>query len=158
MSTWYEEHYPGILYLPVSVGQPQHLTDYLENAASTAVNDIFLRSDNSNIATSSAQNPTRGLPRTQYARKYLLMPQITRRAYLQAIVDSGVMTKFRWTVGFSADDAGIGQLDSKSIIAMNSHEWGPNLLEWYSTNYSGISMEEITVTTPGQLREHLLSL
>ena len=47
------------------------------------------------------------------------MPQITRRAYLQAIVDSGVMTKFRWTVGFSADDAGIGHLESKSIIAMS---------------------------------------
>ena len=86
------------------------------------------------------------------------MPQTTRRAYLQAIVDSGVMTKLRWTVGFSADDAGVGHLDSKSIVAINSHEWGPSLMEWYSTNYSGCSMEEINVTTPGQLREYLLSV
>ena len=157
MAAWYEEHYPGVLYLPVSVEQPQHLTGYLENAASIAVNDIVSRSDSSDMQASSAHSPTRGLPRTQYARKYLLMPQLTRRAYLQAIVDSGVMTKFRWTVGFSADDAGIGHLDSKSIITINSHEWGPNLLEWYSTNYSGCAIEEMNVTTPGQLREHLLS-
>ena len=158
MSAWYDEHYPGVLYLPVSIEHPQHLTEYLASSAGTAVNDLFFRSDSSNIQSASIQSSTRGLPRTQYARKYLLMPQITRRAYLQAIVDSGVMIKLRWTVGFSADDAGMGGLDSKSIIAINSHEWGPNLMEWYSTNYSGCSMEEINVTTPGQLREYLLSV
>ena len=86
------------------------------------------------------------------------MPQIIRRAYLQEIVNSGVMTKFRWTLGFSADDAGIGSLDDKSIIAINSHEWGPNLTQWYSINYLGCEIEKMDITTPGQLRENLLSI
>ena len=156
MSSWYEEHYPGVLYLPVSVSQPHNLTDYLNNNASTAVQDILSQSGLS--ALQPYRTSTRGLPRTQYTRKYLLMPQVTRRAYLQAIVNSGVMTKFRWTLGFSADDAGIGSLDSKSILAINSHEWGANLMQWYSINYLGCGIEQMEVTTPGQLRDNLLAI
>ncbi|MBO36462.1 MAG: peptidase S8 [Anaerolineaceae bacterium] len=158
MATWYEEHYPGVLYLPVSVTQPQNLTEYLNNSAPTEVQDLLYKSEITDLQPARTHSSTRGLPRTQYARKYLLMPQIIRRAYLQEIVNSGVMTKFRWTLGFSADDAGIGSLDDKSIIAINSHEWGPNLTQWYSINYLGCEIEKMDITTPGQLRENLLSI
>ncbi|MBS59767.1 MAG: hypothetical protein CL606_00405 [Anaerolineaceae bacterium] len=158
MDSWYEEYYPGVIYLPVSVDQPQDLTDYLNNSASTVVQDMLFKSTTTDLHPYNPQGSNRGMPRTQYTRNYLLLPQITRRAYLQAIVNSGVMTKFRWTLGFSADDAGIGSLDNKSILAINSHEWGPNLIEWYSTNYLGCGIQQMDVTTPGQLRNNLLSI
>ena len=83
------------------------------------------------------------------------MPQNVRSAYIQAVIDSGVMTRYRWTTGFSADDAGIGDLDNRAILALNPDEWGDDLHEWYAVHYSGVKYDSIRVTTPGQFQENL---
>lgn len=63
----------------------------------------------------------RGQPRMQYSRRYVLLPQDVTLALALAAME-GAYPK-RMTVGFSADDAGIGNLDSRQVVAVNEEEW-----------------------------------
>lgn len=63
----------------------------------------------------------RGQPRVQYSRRYVLLPQNVTLAMALAAME-GAYPK-RMTIGFSADDAGIGNLDSRRVIAVNEGEW-----------------------------------
>jgi hypothetical protein len=75
-----------------------------------------------------------GEPRQQYSREYLVVPpeasleqwlEICRKAYGE-----------RQTVGFSYDDAGMGDLARKTAILYDipQEKW-PEYMDWYATHY-----------------------
>ena len=66
--------------------------------------------------------PLRGRPRDDYARTYLLLPPEAGEAWAAAAVDATWDAK-RWTIGGSADDAGIGWLSTKRVIVINPQAW-----------------------------------
>ncbi|HJN41358.1 MAG: S8 family serine peptidase [Anaerolineales bacterium] len=155
LADWYREHYPGVGYLPISALSPDALAGYLASSAETAIHTLFSQNGIAAAQAASTLNGSRGNPRVQYERTYLLMPQDARSAYIQAVIDSGVMARYRWTTGFSADDAGIGDLDSRAIVALNPDKWGGDLRQWYAVHYSGTNYDSIRITTPRQLHENL---
>lgn len=80
--------------------------------------------DCSLVAVSDDEPPAdelRGQPRVQYSRRYVLLPQNVTLAMALAAME-GAYPK-RMTVGYSADDAGIGDLDSRQVVAVNEGEW-----------------------------------
>lgn len=98
----------------------------------------------------------RGAPRTQYARTYLLLPnfpttpagnaQLT--AMLAAIASSGILNEKRWTMGTSADDAGLGDLDRRRVIAIDPQSWGGDLKAWFDAEYPGV--EYVPIVSAGK--------
>ena len=108
----------------------------------------------------------RGRPRTQYTRTYLLLPnepatpEGSKRldGWIGAVVASGVLTRYRWTMGASADDAGIGDLDRRNVLAINPETWPTSLSEFYVREYPGVNFESIRAATPDELRNKLANL
>jgi hypothetical protein len=108
----------------------------------------------------------RGAPRAQYRRTYLLLPNepatpdgnARLSAWIQAVVASGVLTRYRWTMGSSADDAGIGDLDRRGVIAINPETWPTSLAEFYAREYPGVNYDSIQAATPDALRDQLANM
>jgi hypothetical protein len=96
-----------------------------------------------------------GLPREQYARTYVLLPPGAGRAWVEAVLDSGAWDDHRWTIGGSADDAGIGALEDKRVIAVNPAAWGDDLEAFFHEHYPRTEYVPLSVTTPAQLRQRL---
>jgi GH24 family phage-related lysozyme (muramidase) len=81
---------------------------------------------------------TRGQPRTQYQRVYHVLPQ-------SASIDDAtrlarITHEARETMGYSYDDAGIGDLDERVVI-LHGDNHPDNIVQWYQENYSGVSVE-----------------
>lgn len=81
----------------------------------------------------------RGKPRVQYSRTVHVVPQ---NATLQRFLEIATTAyEKKQTVGFSSDDAGLGDLDDKTAI-----EWDrtaneqPEYLDFYTTHYPGTSV------------------
>lgn len=106
---------------------------------------------------------TRGAPRTQYTRIYLLLPNEPRTPegtarlarWVQVLADSGILAQYRLTLGFSADDAGIGDLDRRHVFAINPDTWPGSLADFFAAHYPGVDYNPIHVTTPDELRSML---
>jgi hypothetical protein len=98
----------------------------------------------------------RGQPRAQYARTYVLLPPNAGAAWARAVVES-TWDKERYTIGGSADDAGIGDLEARRIIAVNPHHWPgtQSLKDFYGKYYPGVKYEPITAGTPAELKQKL---
>ena len=98
----------------------------------------------------------RGLPRVQYKRTYILLPPDADAAWARAAV-AGTWDKERYTIGSSADDAGIGDLDARRVIAVNPQKWaGPqSLADFYKQYYPGIQFESLLAATPMELTQKL---
>jgi hypothetical protein len=79
---------------------------------------------------------SRGAPRVQYNRVYHLLPQ-------EASIDDAVRVakeayEARETVGYSYDDAGVGDLDVRSVILHGKHP--ESITEWYQEHYPGVQV------------------
>ncbi|HEY67988.1 MAG: hypothetical protein DRI79_00100 [Chloroflexi bacterium] len=100
----------------------------------------------------------RGQPRVQYERTYVLLPPNADAAWARAVVES-TWDQHKYTIGSSADDAGIGDLDVRRVIAINPQEWpGPQTLaEFYAQYYPGVEYKAITAATPAELAQQLAS-
>lgn len=98
----------------------------------------------------------RGQPRAQYERIYVLLPPQADSSWARAVVKSTWNEK-RYTVGSSADDAGIGDLNARQVIAVNPQKWpGPlSLEEFFKQYYPGVTYTSITAATPTELAEKL---
>lgn len=101
--------------------------------------------------------PDRGDPREQYARVYVLLPPGTSSAWARAVVEATWETR-RFTVGGSADDAGIGDLDNRTVVAVNPSGWPSDLALFYQTHYPGVRYIAVQADTPEQLVARLRSL
>ncbi len=100
----------------------------------------------------------RGHPRAQYKRTYVLLPPNADATWTRAVVE-GAWDEKHYTIGSSADDAGIGDLDVRCVIAVNPQKWpGPLSLEdFYKQYYPGVEYKPITAATPAELAEKLAS-
>jgi hypothetical protein len=133
-------------------------------SASFTVNDEGLHTITAECDTCSdtmsfevlAKLPGRGDPRVQYERTYVLLPP-NAGADWAAAVAAATWNKHRYTVGGSADDAGIGDLDKRRVIAINPDRWsGPQTLEdFFAQYYPGAIYEPVYADTPEQLKRLL---
>jgi len=105
------------------------------------------------------EDKPRGQPRVQYERTYVLLPPSADTAWMRAVVES-TWDQRRYTIGGSADDAGVGDLDVRRVIAINPQEWqgDQSLEEFYVQYYPGVEYRAITAATPEELAQKLASL
>jgi hypothetical protein len=105
----------------------------------------------------NGEEKPRGHPRVQYERTYVLLPPDADAAWAHAVVD-GAWEGKRYTIGSSADDAGIGDLDVRRILAVNPQRWsgGAGALErFYAEHYPGVDYQALTAATPQELAQKL---
>ena len=93
-------------------------------------------------------------PRVDYERTYVLLPPGSSNAWLQAVIDSGAWAKYRWTVGSSADDAGVGPT-KRRVIAVNPQRWPGDLKAFFDEYYRGVELVTVLAATPTDLRQIL---
>ncbi|MCS7178453.1 MAG: hypothetical protein RML46_00075 [Anaerolineae bacterium] len=99
-----------------------------------------------------------GLPREQYERTYVLLPPGAGVEWVRAILESGAWDRYRWTIGGSADDAGIGALLSKRVIAINPQQWPGDLEAFFRQYYPGTRFVPLVAATPEELRRKLAQM
>ncbi len=99
-----------------------------------------------------------GLPREQYPRTYVLLHPGAGKEWVEAILSSGAWDRYRWTIGGSADDAGIGALNVRTVIAVNPALWPGDLAAFFQTHYPGIRYIPIQAATPQELANQLQNL
>lgn len=80
----------------------------------------------------------RGLPRVQYAREYWVVDSRASLAQLRAVAAQGYGG--RKTVGFSYDDAGIGDLDQRAVVVWGNEFPQQTLRDWYNQHYAGVNL------------------
>lgn len=92
--------------------------------------------------------------RTNYKRIYVLLPPTADEKWLLAAAKGGFNGRF--TIGFSADDAGLGDLENRHVLAVNPHHW-PQVLTaaWFQQHYPGVTFTPIVANKPADL-EHWL--
>lgn len=107
-----------------------------------------------------APRQPRGQPREQYSRIYVLLPPAaTDPAWVEAIADATWADR-RFTIGASADDAGIGNLHARMVVAINPRGWGttPTIEQWLGQNYPGVEFVPVPADSPTELARTLRSL
>lgn len=139
---FFEEYYPGLLLVPLETPDPQALKEALTALPSMP-------------ELPSQPPPLGGLPRVAYGRTYVLLPPQADSAWAQAVVEA-TWDSHRFTLGGSADDAGIGDLDFRRVIAVNPAGWGDNLLAFFEQYYPGVIYCPIEAETPEELARRLL--
>jgi len=138
LSAFFEAHYPGVIYVPVEAESPRALKAVLEELP-----------DMPDQPPAQPEGP-RGQPRAPYARTYVLLPPGAGAAWASAVVEGGWDTQ-RFTIGGSADDAGIGDLDVRRVVAVNPAAWGDDLFAFFEEHYPGVLYVPIAAENPGQL-------
>ena len=101
--------------------------------------------------------PQRGSPREQYKRTYVLLPPDADAAWALAVVD-GMWDQHRYTLGSSADDAGIGDLNVRRVVAVNPGQWSGNLLAFFKKHYPAVEYIVVEASTPAKLARELEQL
>ncbi len=141
LQAFFETHYPGVIYVPVEAEDPP--------ALQTALAGLPPMPEPPPVAPSP-----RGLPRTQYERTYVLLPPGADRAWAQAVVEA-TWDAHRFTVGGSADDAGIGDLDVRRVVAVNPTAWNGDLQAFFETHYPGVIYVPVEAEAPDDLLNRL---
>ena len=150
LHAFFKVYYSGVVYVPVEAESPDALRAALE-----ALPEMPTQSP-------PQPAPPRGRPRAPYARTYVLLPPGADGAWASAVVEGAWDTR-RFTIGGSADDAGIGDLDFRRVIAVNPAAWGDDgsaepaeaLRAFFETHYSGVLYVHLVADTPQQLAERL---
>ena len=137
LASFFEQFYPGITYQAVQASSPAALHARLSTMPARQ-------------ATPSAPSAGRGAPREQYKRAYVLLPPGAGSKWAQAVVEA-TWDKERYTVGSSADDAGIGDLDQRVIVAVNPSGWPTDLGSFFEQHYAGVQYSEVEAETAAQL-------
>jgi hypothetical protein len=96
----------------------------------------------------------RGDPRVQYARTYVLLPPDAEAAWTRAVIQA-TWDEERYTVGNSADDAGIGNLKERRVIAVNPQYWPGDLHSFFEAYYPGVEYVAVEAETPEELAAQL---
>ncbi len=139
---FFETYYPGIVYVPVDAESPDAL-----RAAMEALPEMPTQPP-------TQPEPPRGRPRAPYARTYVLLPPGADAAWATSVV-GGAWDVHRFTIGGSADDAGIGDLDFRRVVAVNPSAWGDDLFAFFETHYPSVLYVPLVADTPQELAERL---
>lgn len=138
---WFARNYPGVTYVSLRASTPAELTSLLQT--NTFAAPI--------IARPAAPQPPLGQPREQYSRTYVLMnPAHTDPAWVKAIARAAWAR--RVTIGGSADDAGIGDLNTRQVFILNPREsYDSDIFAWFARHYPGVNTVGIEGRTPEEL-------
>ncbi|MCC6603334.1 MAG: hypothetical protein IT327_09010 [Anaerolineae bacterium] len=92
--------------------------------------------------------------RMNYRRVYVLLPPTASQKWALAATKGGYDGRF--TIGFSADDAGIGNLENRHVLAVNPHHW-PEVLtaSWFQQHYPGVKFTAVVANQPEDLEAWL---
>lgn len=92
--------------------------------------------------------------RYNYRRVYVLLPPTADLKWLMAAAKGAY--DGRYTIGFSADDAGIGDLEARHVLAVNPHHW-PEVLtaSWFQQHYPGVRFTPLIANQPEDLEAWL---
>jgi len=140
--TFFETHYPGVFYTRVRAETPEALREALASLPDAPGEPP------------DQPAPPRGKPRVGYARTYVLLPPDADSAWAEGVVD-GAWDQHRFTIGGSGDDAGIGDLDYRRVIAINPDRWEDDLLAFFEIYYPGVLYVPVTAETPEELADLL---
>jgi hypothetical protein len=91
--------------------------------------------------------------REDYKRVYVLLPPTAGVEWFEAAARGSFIS--RSTIGFSADDAGIGRLSERVVRAVNPDEWGDDLQAFFEMYYPGVTYAPLYVDTPEELEAAL---
>jgi lysozyme len=83
-----------------------------------------------------SETMSRGAPRVQYNRVYHVLPQ--NASIDQAAQIAREAHEARETIGYSYDDAGVGDLDSRTVMLHGEHP--DNITDWYLEHYPGVQV------------------
>ena len=100
-----------------------------------------------------AAPPSRGQPRVQYDRTYVLLAPDADESWALAAVDGS--WQHRYTIGGSADDSGIGDLNVRRVIAVNPKRWPTDLHAFFKKYYAGVEYIPVEANTPAKLMQKL---
>ncbi|GAF90812.1 unnamed protein product, partial [marine sediment metagenome] len=92
-----------------------------------------------------------GEPRVPYERTYVLLPPSAGVEWAQAVL-AATWNEKRYTLGSSADDAGIGDLAVRRVIAVNPSKWPGDLAAFYNQYYPGVIYTAVIAASPDELR------
>ncbi len=119
------------------------------------------------MATPAGQSRPRGAPRAEFVERiYLLLPNepptpegnARLDRWIQAVAASGILSRHRWTLGTSADDAAVGDLDKRAVVAINPETWPTPLADFYASEYPGVQYSSVQAATPDELRKLLANM
>ncbi|MCB8942636.1 MAG: hypothetical protein H6658_02555 [Ardenticatenaceae bacterium] len=93
-------------------------------------------------------------PLEYYKRIYVLLPPTADRKWFEAAARGSF--DGRYTIGFSADDAGMGDFENRQVLAVNPHHW-PEVLTstWFEQHYPGVVFTAVVANTPQDLENWL---
>jgi len=92
-------------------------------------------------------------PRVDYGRTYVLLPQDADLDWQLAV--SAAVADRKFTVGYSADDAGVGPAERR-VFAINPSHWPGNLADFFDEHYPGLELASIEAETPWEAALKLL--
>ena len=124
LADWYAEHYPGVVVEFHGI-PAEELLEQASPIGRGAMRDV--------------EGDCRGTPRVQYARVYQVLHEDLSDAQAVAVFRLGFSN--RRTTGWSYDDAGIGDLDSRTVEIYGApYEERAVFLAWYAEYYPGVNV------------------
>ena len=95
-----------------------------------------------------------GKARLDYKRVYILLPPTADATWFAAAARGGFVG--RYTIGFSVDDAGVGDVSERVVISVNPHHWPATLTAaWYQQHYPGTRFIPLVANKPDDLEAWL---
>ena len=95
-----------------------------------------------------------GRPRLDFTRTYVLLPPTATEEWAASAAKGSF--EGRYTVGFSADDAGVGDVSERIVIGVNPHHWPETLTgAWYQQHYPGTKFVPVVANSPADLESWL---
>ena len=157
--TWYDtlgaRDYWLWAFCPFTLGPTSQWTanDY-QKAYPLAVDYMIGTRNEENARPAEQPEPEpqlgRGAPRVQYERTVILLPPTADATWAHAVVDATWNSK-RISIIPSADDAGIGDLDVRNVIAVNIAEWPGDLVAFFDLYYPGVNVTCVEAASPAEL-------
>jgi len=138
LKPWFDQNYPGVDFVSVSASSAQD--------AAAKLQSLGLGNPPPYTVTPHGQ------PRVDYGRVYILIPPKRDSTWAIAAAQA-TWAICRSTIGNSADDAGIGALTFKRVVAINPQEWvgDTDLASWYRLYYPSVEYVPVSVNSPAAL-------
>ena len=114
----------------------------------------LLRVSTEAVLAAQAREAPSGQARVEYQRVYVLLPPTADVWWFVAAARGSF--DGRYTIGFSADDAGVGELAARHVLAVNPHHWPePLSASWFHSNYPGTTFTALVANSPEDLESWL---
>lgn len=99
----------------------------------------------------------RGVPRKVYRRKvYVLLSPACGPDWAAAA--ARVVKRRKWSMGWNLDDAGLGDLERRTAIVVNSEDFGIDVPEFFFRHYPGVQYVDVRAFAPDDLTAELTKL